>query len=63
MKKELDTGISFIAQWVKNLNNITKDVGLIFGFAQWVRIQGCHNLQYKSKMWLGSGVAVAVAQA
>ena len=35
--------------------------GLIPGLAQWVRIRHCHELWCRSKMRLGSCIAVAVA--
>ena len=42
--------------------SLVKDpVGLIPGLAQWVKDSVCHKLQWRSQMWLGSGVAVAVA--
>ena len=37
--------------------------GLIPGFAQWVKIWHCPELWYRSRMRLGSGIAVAVAVA
>ena len=47
-----------MAQWVKNLTSIYEDAGLIPGLTQW--IQHCSELQCRSQMRFGSGVAVAV---
>ena len=39
-----------------------KVAGSIPGLAQWVKpIPCCHELWYRSQMWLGSGFAVALA--
>ena len=43
-----------------NLTRNREVEGLILGLAQWVKDLGCHELQYRSQMWLRSGVAVAV---
>ena len=40
-----------------------EDSGLIPRLAQQLRILHCHKLQFRSKMWLRSDVALAVAQA
>ena len=45
---------------VTNPTSIHKDMGSIPGLAQWLRIQRCHELQYRSQTWLSPGVAVAV---
>ena len=54
-------GVLIVAQWVKTLTSIHEDVGLIPGLTQWLRIHHFHKLHYRSKIWLGSHIAVAVA--
>ena len=51
-----------MAQRIKNLTSTDEDVGLIPGLTQWVKGTSTVNkeLQCKSQMWLGSGIAVAV---
>ena len=49
-----------MAQQVKNPTGVHKDAGLVPGLTQWVKDKCCHELQCRSKMWLGSSVAVAV---
>ena len=46
-----------------NLTSNHEDAGWIPGPTQWLRIWHCHELWCRSKMRLGSGVAVAVVQA
>ena len=53
-------GSSRVAQRVTNLTSIHEDAGLISDLAQWLRIWHCHELWCRSKMRLGSGVAVAL---
>jgi len=49
-----------VAQQVKNLTSIHEDAVLIPGLAQWVKGSGL-QLQCRSQMQLGSGVAMVVA--
>ena len=46
-----------------NLTRIYKDSGLIPGLFSGLRIRRCHELWCRLQMWLGSGVAMAVAAA
>ena len=50
--------------WLSGLrsqHSACEDVGLILDLLSELRIWYCHKLQPKSQMWLGFGVAVAVA--
>ena len=47
---------------VANLSSIHEDAGSIPAPLRGLRIQHCHELQCRSQMQLGSGVAVAVAR-
>ena len=58
-------GVPIVAQQVKNPTSIYKDEGLIPGPTQQAEdlIHHCCELWYRSQMWLGPGIAVAVVQA
>ena len=58
MNKE--AGVPFVAQWLMNPTRIYEDVGSILSLLG-LRIKCCRELWCRSQMWLGSGVAVAVA--
>ena len=42
-----------MSQWLMNLTCI-QDKGSVPGLAQWVKLQHCHELWYRSQMWLES---------
>ena len=50
-----------MVQQVTNPTSIHEDVGLIPGLASQVKDLRWLQLQCRSQMWLGSGVAMAVA--
>ena len=49
-----------MAQQVKNLTGIHKDVGSIPGLTQWVKDQHWHELWYRLETRLGSCIVLAV---
>ena len=52
-----------MTQRVENLTSVHEDEGLIPGITQWVQDPACHKLGLRLQIWLGFGVAVAVAYA
>ena len=53
-------GVPVVAQWLTNPTRNNEVEGLIPGLAQWVKDLCCGELWYRSQMWLGSRVAVAL---
>ena len=58
--KHIKGGVPVVAQSLTNPTRNHEVAGSIPGLAQWV-IRCCHELWYRSKTWLGSCVAVALA--
>ena len=57
------SGVPVMAQRVMNPTSIHEDAGSILASLSGLRSQSCRELWYRSQMWLGSCIAVAVAQA
>ena len=53
-------GVPVVAQRVKNLISIDEDGGLILALLSGLSIWRCYKLWCRSRMWLRSGVAVAL---
>ena len=62
-KKKKNPGVPITAQWLTNPTRSHEVVDSIPGLTQWLRIQHCCELWCRSQTWLGSRVAVTVAQA
>ena len=60
-KNEKGTGVPVVAQQVKNPTSICEDVVRSLASLSGLRISCHHELQHREQMWLGSGIAVAVA--
>ena len=50
-----------MAQQVTNLTSFCEDARSIPGLFSGLKILHCHELWHRLQMWLGSGIAVAVA--
>ena len=57
------SGVPVVAQWFRTQLVSIRTKVLSLASLRGLRIQHCHKLQCRSQMWLGSVVAVAVAQA
>ena len=60
MNPKLNSGSSLRGSAEINLTRVHEDAGLIPGLDCGLRIQCCHELWCRSRMWLGFHVAVAV---
>ena len=58
--RNVQEGVPAVAQRVENLTRIHEDAGRYLALISGLRIQRCCKLWYRSWMWLGSGVDVAV---
>ena len=58
----IGTGVPLCLCELRRQHSLHEDVDLIPGLAQWVKDQHCLNLCCRSQMWLGSSVALAVAE-
>ena len=61
--KKLTQGVSFVAQQLTYPTRIHEVADSIPGLNQWIKIQSCCELWYRSQMRLGSRIAMAVVQA
>ena len=59
--KSMPLGGSYCVSAVRNPTSIHKDAGSIPGLSQWVKDPALLWLWCRLQMWLGSGIAVAVA--
>ena len=61
--KFADFGVSVVAQWLTNPNRNHEVAVRSLALLSVLRIWRCHDLWCRLQMWLGSGGAVAMAQA